>query len=265
MTLLTDGRVLVAGGNYPQSGAAEIYDPKTEQWSPVQKMITPRDRHAAALLGDGSVLVCGGFSHADKVNPTAKAERFDPTTRRWKAIAPMTEPRAYQTATLLPSGKVLVAAGERSQNIASAEIYDPPSDKWTAIEPLSTPHAYGQTATLLARGLVLVVGGEPNAPDHRLTAALRVVELFDPGHQSWSKMGSLAIGRHFHQATLVSSGEVLITGGYNFLRPTDSVERYDPTSAKWRAVDRMANRRAYHTATLLDDGRVLVTGGYGGD
>ena len=178
-----------------------------------EKMITPRDRHAAVLLADGSVLVCGGFSHAHKVNPTANAERFDPQTRRWIAAAPMAEPRAYQTATLLPGGKVLVAAGERSGagNIATAEIYDPQTDTWTAIKPLSVPHAYGQTATLLAGGLVLVVGGEPNTPDHRRNAALSVAELFDSKSRNWRNSGSLAIGRHFHRATLVPSGEVLVT------------------------------------------------------
>ncbi len=68
--------------------------------------------------------------------------------------------RAAHSATLLPSGKVLVAGGDLYLTAqTSAEIYDPGSDTWTAVPSLSTAR-YGHAATLLPNGKVLVAGGD---------------------------------------------------------------------------------------------------------
>ena len=61
------------------------------------------------------------------------------------------------TATLLPTGKVLVAGGSMHDALSSAELYDPATGTWTATGSLA-PHAR-HTATLLPSGKVLVAGG----------------------------------------------------------------------------------------------------------
>jgi hypothetical protein len=77
--------------------------------------------------------------------------------------------REEHTATLLPSGLVLVAGGVNSSYtpLANAEFYDWMTGAWTTTGSLRTAR-YNQTATLLPDGLVLVAGGEgssalPNA------------------------------------------------------------------------------------------------------
>src|SRR5436190_16718333 len=66
--------------------------------------------------------------------------------------------RDSHTATLLPNGKVLVAAGYNGGSLASAELYDPASGIWTATGSLASAR-YAHTATLLQNGKVLVAGG----------------------------------------------------------------------------------------------------------
>jgi hypothetical protein len=75
-TLLSDGRVLVAGGGDGSEAvaSAELYDPKTATFSPTGSMATGRDDHTATLLSDGRVLIAGGGGGL----PDASAELYQP-------------------------------------------------------------------------------------------------------------------------------------------------------------------------------------------
>jgi hypothetical protein len=93
---------------------------------------------------------------------------------------------------------------------------------------------------------------------HASTTSAQVVRgVFVPA-------GNMSVARSFHTATLLFSGQVLITGGTN---PTvggsalATAELFDPETDTFTSVGDMMTPRAYHTATLLPDGRVLITGG----
>ena len=77
---------------------------------------------------------------------------------------------------------------------------------------------------------------------------------------------TLKTGRANHAATLLASGQVLITGGFSsavFPSPAlNTAELYDPsTNAFTTLAGTMRSGRTNHTATRLPDGRVLLTGG----
>jgi hypothetical protein len=138
-TLLSDGRVLIAGGATADIiagkmlASAELYDPKTGTFSPTGSMITARGVQTATLLSDGRVLIAGGSdlrliaggsdSPGDSLagGSLASAELYDPTTGRFSPTGSMTTARVDQTATLLSDGRVLIAGGSDS----SAELYQP--------------------------------------------------------------------------------------------------------------------------------------------
>ena len=64
-TLLTDGKVLVTGGDSHPDGplnGAELYDPSTEIWSIMASMKTARYYHTPSLLKNGDVLIAAGFN-----------------------------------------------------------------------------------------------------------------------------------------------------------------------------------------------------------
>jgi N-acetylneuraminic acid mutarotase len=65
-TLLTSGTVLVAGGIAvahlePPVDSSEIYDPEAGAWVKIGNLPQGRFLHTATMLGDGRVLVAGGF------------------------------------------------------------------------------------------------------------------------------------------------------------------------------------------------------------
>jgi hypothetical protein len=63
------------------------------------------------------------------------------------------------TATLLPTGKVLIVGGSNGGGaLATAELYDVATGLWGPASSLTTPHE-GHTTLLLDSGKVLVTGG----------------------------------------------------------------------------------------------------------
>ena len=77
--------------------------------------------------------------------------------------------------------------------------------------------------------------------------------------------GSLTYARAVHQATVLPTNEVVVTGGETTLnaQPIDkTVEVYNPITGTWASANSMVGGHFYHTATRLQDGRILVVGGY---
>jgi hypothetical protein len=139
-TLLPNGQVLVAGGI---SGAvvlsqAELYDPATGTWSLTRSFSQKRAGYTATLLPNGKVLAVAGFNDFSTSAVLDSAELYDPATRRWTAAGTLATARDAQTATLLPSGQVLFAAGAQespSTWLSSAELYDSTAGPITLVNP----------------------------------------------------------------------------------------------------------------------------------
>jgi hypothetical protein len=150
-TLLTNGKVLVAGGSFwvqPDGktscgdyvpcqvfvfASAELYDPSAGTFTATGDMTEARYAHIATLLSDGTVLITGGVNFRNDgggaflSEELSSAELYDPAGGRFTST-PM-GPRWLHTATLLADGTVLIAGGRNpspfSVSSASAEIYHP--------------------------------------------------------------------------------------------------------------------------------------------
>jgi hypothetical protein len=160
-TLLSDGKVLVAGGmtfslpdNYDRLDLAEVYDPVTGSWSATSNMHTKTRPVAAILQPDGKVLVVGStFSPSSSV--ISAVEVYDPASETWTAL-PVRPGIEYTDATLLSDGAVLLRGVEDTeQHACTADLYDPQTGSWTTA---STGPWCGGSFTLLLDGTVLVAG-----------------------------------------------------------------------------------------------------------
>jgi IPT/TIG domain-containing protein/Kelch motif protein len=183
----------------------------------------------------------------------------------------LTEARLAHTATLLPSGHVLVAGGGQGPDlvdgffvVSGAEVYDPATASFSSG---GTSARDSHTATLLESGQVLLAGGEGSpCPPCNTTAT---AELYDPSTGRFQPTGSMSVERESQSATQLKDGRVLIVGGVRSLdggfhwEALQTAEIYDPGAGTFSRTGNMNEPRYFHAATLLADGKVLVTGGVG--
>ena len=113
----------------------------------------------------------------------------------------------------------------------------------------------GHSATLLADGRVLIVGGENSA------GLISQSEIFDPTAGTFSVGGNLNTPRADHSAIKLSDGRVLIAGGRGAAEALTTTEIFDPTTGAFSTGPAMSVARAGHSATLFADGRVFIAGG----
>lgn len=229
-TILSDGRILLAGGYSSMSNVlatAEIYDPVTGTIAPTGPMNAARTQHTATRLADGRVFVVGGSGLFDL---------------------------SAVISSLL-------------QSVKSSEIYDPVTNMWTAGPSLplgSDIGVIGQAASLIGSGHVLITGGV------RVASFLGIplpsfsddAWRYDPISNSIVSTAGMSAERAYHGQVTLPSGTAMIVGGADgdfvalsfFTRTT--CETYDSSTNSWSASPSLANSRAY--PNLVDTGDAIV-------
>jgi len=301
--LLLDGRVLSFGGS---SGIPQVWDPATGIFTsaPSPSLLFCSGH---SLLPDGRLLVSGGGTGNGLGHPNT--DIFDPATTSWIAGPNMAYARWYPTNTTMPNGEVLTMAGadENGNPVPIPEIGDGTSWRSLTGASFALPNyprtflapdgrifyagsdqqsryldvtgtgswtdgpqrqfggrSYG-SAVMYEPGRILFVGGA-NPP----TNTAEIIDLNQPSPQ-WTYTGSLAYARWNLNATVLPTGDVLVTGGVNGDRSNpalkvNATELWNPTSGTWTLMASSAPLlRGYHsTSLLLPDGRVLHSGGGAG-
>lgn len=264
-TLLSDGRVLVAGG-FNTAGvplqSAELYNPVTKTWTLMNtavdctgRMCLPRGGHTATVISRGAnkgkVLICGGQFSAAGVDISSTCETFDPYGASpgvfgWAAM--MSSPRIGHTASATNKGTVFVSGGKAWNTsvtpstwvyLPTNELYDG-SLTWTPVTSLNQGRAY-HVATVLNNGNIMIAGGYAGS-----AAAANLCYLPE---ESWHDSDE-------------GSDQNACSHGY-----LGSAELFDPNGGRVQISGKdtltMPYRVANAAALLMTDGTNHIQGGYG--
>ena len=301
--LLLDGRVLSFGGS---SGIPQVFNPATGSFTavPISSVMFCSGH---SWLPDGRLLVSGGGTGNGLGHPNS--DIFDPTTASWIVGPNMAYARWYPTVTTLPDGEVLTVAGadENGNPVPIPEIGDGtawrpltgasltlpnyprnfvapdgriftagPSQQsywldiagtgsWTSGPSMNYGSRTYGSAVMYEAGKIMFVGGNSTP-----TNTAEIIDLTQSNPQ-WTYTGSLTYARWNLNATVLPTGDVLVTGGVNGDRSNpalkvNATELWNPTSGTWTLLASSAPLlRGYHSTTLLlPDGRLIHSGGGAG-
>jgi hypothetical protein len=155
--LLRDGRVWVAGGYdlanaIPTLVTSELYVPSLNFFGAGHSLIVARADHTATMMGDGRVFLAGGHNGRNLLENQGyldTTEIYDPIADSVIPGAKMLVRRHAHTATLMPTGNVVVYGGlgnvttsyleSFSETIVAVNAVDNSSVTATAYNPASFP------------------------------------------------------------------------------------------------------------------------------
>lgn len=280
-TLLSDGKILIAGGTGTDGrliSNVELYDPRATTDATAMTALAPlnvaRASHFAFLLSNGKVLMMGGFDPLT-AQPITNVELYDPQGNGGAGssvvLTPLGIARAYTAMLRLTDGKILIVGGMDSNYtvLSNVELYDPQGSGGAGsvsnLAPINTARLVS-SLQLLQDGRVLIAGGQDET-----FSIISSVEVYDPSansaHGLTKNLAPMTAGRAGHSATVLDNGKVLIAGGLDAATfdTVSTVELYDPLAnsgnGSTSALTALSEPRSSHSATLLPNGKVLLAGG----
>lgn len=251
---LSDGRIFVVGGHDPATRPlTEIYDPARDVWTETAA-VPGASLSSVTALDDGTLLALGGLPSA---GAAPSDQRYDPATNTWSPAARCPHPSVGHAAVKLPSGRVMVVAGDTGLGdrfLSSSDVYDPKSDTWTSGPPV--PGIAGSvTVATLADGS-FVVSGESNP---HVSGPPWGVARFDERTFAWTTLPAFPPG--FPRFFALPDGRLLSTSGLPDASASREIDALSADASAWRPIGVRPARSAAATIALLD-GRLLFIGGY---
>lgn len=217
MTLLSDGKVLIAGGA-GNSKKAEIYDPKTNKFYETGELNNGRFGHSLVLLKNDKVLVIGGMARY--------AEIYDPKKQKFEILTEFRTNSWGQPAKtiLLNDGRVFIVYKGPQTNtefgnipISYVAIYDPTTNIIQKLDlKYNNQNIDDFDATLLKNGKVLITGGKIPRGKRLGYLVLDTAKIFNPETNKFIPvMSKMKVPRYSHRTIALPNGDILIIGGVN--------------------------------------------------
>jgi hypothetical protein len=257
-----DGRIYTLGGTVP-SGAVEastavveIYDPRSNSWSPGHAMARARDSFAAAAGPDGRIYVAGGEVLGGLTSWLGSVEIYDPEQDTWSDGPDLPGALEGPAAAFDAGGRLYVMGGDPSvsppfNDTGTVRALAPGGATWTPVAAMA--HARNDFPAVRASdGTIFVVGGSTLADN--VGSITGSVEIYDPARDRWTSSIDLPGG----------AGYIAVSGQdgdlYVFLGTTSNY-RYSLLGHAWSTVAGRTMPLNEAAGAPGPDGRIYIFGG----
>ncbi|XP_015260566.1 PREDICTED: kelch-like protein 7 isoform X1 [Cyprinodon variegatus] len=138
---VSQGKIYISGGmvvNQMPVSLFESFDIKTNSWQVETELLTARCCHGSVEV-NGLIYVCGGGLMRDRFWITNTCQVYDPSSRQWTEVRPMSVPR--KNHGLVAVGNHIYAIGGKDHEgpLKSVEKYDVVNDFWLPCQPMPCP------------------------------------------------------------------------------------------------------------------------------
>ena len=278
-TLLSDGRVLIAGGvgierlDGSQAPVMEtlrsayVFEPETNAFAAVGALSSARAWHVAAAVGRGVVLA-GGLDGS--MRSLATAELFDPDTNTFSPVD-MNGFHTWGSLVSLGNSALLVGGADVSQLPNGWTLPGAPSVRVELFAEGVFSQALPSGQDLVQRGATATRGGAFFAGGQEIRAdglaAVNSTERYDSSSGEFVAGPLLLTARSGCLVTSPgSSDDQLVMGGVGSDgRAIRSCELWSAASNTILGTVNMVTPRSDFQAVTLSDGRIFVIGGLDGN
>uniref|UniRef100_A0A0A1X9B2 Kelch-like protein 17 n=3 Tax=Zeugodacus cucurbitae TaxID=28588 RepID=A0A0A1X9B2_ZEUCU len=241
----------VGGGSlFAIHNECEVYNPRTNAWTPIAPMLWRRSRSGVTALHK-QLYVVGGY---DGVSDLSTAEYYNPLINKWTNITPMGTKRSC-LGICAYDGLLYVCGGyDGASCLSSMERYDPLTGIWSSCPAMNTRRRYCRLAVL--DNCIYSLGGFDS------TNYQSSVERFDPRAGRWFPVQSMT-ARRSSCGVASSDGYLYCIGGNDGTMCMSSGERFNLRRNAWEPIAAMHSRRSTHEVVEVD-GALYALGGNDG-
>jgi N-acetylneuraminic acid mutarotase len=234
----TENSMVVWGGNNGAGSFADsggIYQPNTDQWTPVSTIDSPtaRGSHTAVWTGQ-EMIVWGGFGNSGYLNTGG---RFNPTNQIWQSASTVNAPSERQGHVAVWTGTRMLVWGGQNQTglLADGGLYDPANDTWTTLSTSGAPTARKGASAIWLDEILIIWGGEGTAGELNTGGRLFFDAQITP--LIWlSTTVSGAPGPRVGQSVVWSGARMIVWGGSKSGSLLNDGSVYDPSGDTWTAL-----------------------------
>jgi len=225
----------------------EIFDPDTNEWSFLPRLLVARDG-SAAVFTRGKIYIIGGHDG----HYLARMDVLDLTTGTWTELNSMNVARDGFGA--IYSNKLIYVFGGKSSKeiLNSIEIYNIKANTWD-LHSTTLPVGLCQMGVCKLNEKIYIIGGVNN--EYETISQCGIFDLNKGVYESIQEM------QEERQAPAVCTYNNLlyVFGGYNL----ETCELYNPLDAKWTYLTPMGSFRS-HASVLLAGHTIYLCGGSNG-
>jgi hypothetical protein len=219
--------------------------------------------HCSEQSTGDKVLIFGGVvASGSNINSVYE---YDPAINLWssKASIPNASGLSKSTCVKLNNGKILLFGGSQNGSAPQSNKvfeYTISSDSWVTLTDL--PNSLGREqmkSTLINDSIILLTGGLST-----ISSALEYPTtnyLYNTNTNTFTPAGNLPIGVINHTSTLLSNGEVLITGGFDGNQARDEVYVFNLQNG-WRTLSSTLSVAVSSHRAGIVNGKVYIYGGF---